>query len=238
MYIKKDVINYKFTFKFEDGRNIVFDIKIEPITMNILRRSVEYPEWTKLEHFKCPHCPLDEKVFTYCPVAINLNCVINSFHNVSSYDKVFIEVISDERGYFKNTDVQSGVSSLVGILMVTSGCPIMGKLKPLARYHLPFATLDETEFKVFSMYLLAQFVRNSNGLTPDWDLTKLQKIYDDIKTLNINVASKIADLEAKDASINAVVVLNNFADIVSFNIEEQDLTNFNIYFRDYLDDEF
>ncbi len=234
MYIKKDLITYKFAFKFEDERNITFDIRIEPLTMNLLRNSSEYPEWTKMDHFKCPHCPLNSNEYIYCPVAVNLNSVIKSFNNVSSFDKVFIEVISEERGYFKKTDVQSGVSSLIGILMVTSGCPIMGKLKPMVRFHLPFATLDETEYKVFSMYLLAQFVKRVNGLEPDWDLVKLQKIYDDIKILNINVASKIADLEAKDASINAVVVLNNFADIVSFSIEEQDLSNFNIYFKDYL----
>ncbi|HPN37647.1 MAG TPA: hypothetical protein PL041_04535 [Melioribacteraceae bacterium] len=235
MYTKKDLINYSFKFKFEDEREITFHIKIEPLTMNLLRDNTEYPEWTKLENFKCPHCPLNSSEFNYCPVAVNLNCVIKSFNNVSSFDKVFIDVNSDERGYYKKTDVQSGVSSLIGILMVTSGCPIMVKLKPMVRFHLPFATLEETEYKVFSMYLLAQFIKKINGKQPDWDLFELQKIYDDIKILNLNVASKIADLESKDASINAVVVLNNFADIVSFNIEEQDLTNFNLYFKDYID---
>lgn len=237
MYFKKDLINYKFSFKFNDERTIKFDIKIEPLTMTLLRDSFEYPEWTKMEHFRCNHCPLNGDEYKYCPVAVNLHCVINSFNNVSSFDKVFIEVTSDDRGYYKQTDVQSGVSSLIGILMVTSGCPIMGKLKPMVRFHLPFATLEETEYKVFSMYLLAQFMRKTNGKNPDWELKKLQKFYDVIKILNLNVASKIADLEAKDASINAVVVLNNFADIVTFNIEEQDLSNFNLYFIDYINED-
>ncbi len=237
MYIRKEVICFNYKFKFEDGKEIKFDIKIEPITMNLFRDVKEYPEWAKLENFKCMHCPLDPNEYKYCPVAINLNCVIKAFNKVNSFEKVFIEITSDDRGYFKKTDVQNGVSSLIGVLMVTSGCPIMAKLKPLVRFHLPFATLEETEFKVFSMYLLAQYLRFINGKTPDWKLAKLQKFYDDIKILNQNVASKIADLELRDASINAVVVLNNFADVVTFNIEEQDLTNFNLYFADYLAEE-
>lgn len=237
MYIKKDVISYNYKFKFDDGREINFDIKIEPITMTIFRDAKEYPDWAKLENFKCSHCPLDPNEYKFCPVAINLNCVIKSFNHVNSYEKVFIEITSDDRGYFKETDVQNGVSSLIGVLMVTSGCPIMAKLKPMVRFHLPFSTLEETEYKVFSMYLLAQYLRYINGKNPDWKLTKLQKIYDDIKILNQNVANKIADLELKDASINAVVVLNNFADIVTFTIEEKDLTNFNLYFSDFLAEE-
>jgi hypothetical protein len=41
MYFKKDLINYKFSFKFNDERTIKFDIKIEPLTMTLLRDSFE-----------------------------------------------------------------------------------------------------------------------------------------------------------------------------------------------------
>jgi hypothetical protein len=41
------------------------------------------------------------------------------------------------------------------------------------------------------MYLLAQFMRKTNGKNPDWELKKLQKFYDDIKIPNLNVASKL-----------------------------------------------
>ncbi|MFH0736392.1 MAG: hypothetical protein V1773_17745 [bacterium] len=235
---KDRIISFTFKFTYLDGKETVFNINIEPVTMNLLHKNdQELPEWVKLEKFKCSHCPLDTEKNVYCPVAVNLIDVIKEFNNVPSYEKVKIEVLSNERGYFKNADIQSGVSSLLGILMVTSGCPIMGKLKPMVRFHLPFATLEETEFKVFSMYLLAQFIRKVHGKEPDWELKNLAKIYDDIKILNQNVAAQIADLEARDASINSVVVLNNFADIVTFNLEDQDLSNFINYYKNYLEEE-
>jgi len=233
-----NIISFTFKFTFLDGKVTVFDIHIEPISMNLIRENKHVPpEWAKLENFKCSHCPLNPGEYNYCPIAVNLIDVINEFNNVPSYEKVKIEVLSNNRGYFKNTDIQSGVSSMLGILMVTSGCPIMGKLKPMVRFHLPFASLEETEFKVFSMYLLAQFMRKINGKQPDWEFKKLVKIYDDIKILNQNVAAQIADLESKDASINSVVVLNNFADVVTFNIEDQDLSNFEKYYKSYIEEE-
>ncbi len=238
MFENDNIISFTFKFTFSDGKVTVFDIHIEPVSMNLIRENNHIPpEWAKLENFKCSHCPLNPSDHNYCPIAVNLIDVINEFNNVPSYEKVKIEVLSNERGYFKNTDIQSGVSSMLGILMVTSGCPIMGKLKPMVRFHLPFASLEETEFKVFSMYLLAQFMRKIYGKEPDWEFKKLVKIYDDIKVLNQNVAAQIADLESKDASINSVVVLNNFADVVTFNIEDQDLSNFVKYYKSYIEEE-
>ncbi len=237
MFANDEILIFKYKFIFSDGKEKEFTLKLDSNTMGLIKDKEEnYPEWTKLSHFKCPHCPLNSFTNEYCPVAINLVDIISEFNNVPSYEKVRIEVSTNERGYFKNTDIQSGVSSLIGILMPTSGCPIMSKLKPLVRFHLPFASLEETEFKVFSMFLIAQFMRKTVGKEPDWELTELQEMYDNIKILNQNVASRIADLEAKDASINAVVVLNNFADFVTFSIEEKDLSNFKLYFKEYLNE--
>ena len=142
---------------------------------------------------------------------------------------------TNQRTYSKDCNVQTGVSGLMGVIMPASGCPVLGKLKPLARFHLPFSSLEETEFRVFSMYLLAQFIRMKEGKDSDWQLKGLQKIYDDIHQVNQYIAEKIRDLENKDASINAVVILNNFADSVSMSIEEEDLWKIEPLFRDYLE---
>ena len=57
----------------------------------------------------------------------------------------------------------SVVFSLIGIYMVTSGCPIMDKLRPMARFHLPFASTEETIYRAISTYLLGQYFLEQKG---------------------------------------------------------------------------
>ena len=183
MFENNEILNFTYKFFFENGKEKEFNIRLNSTTLDLIKDKEEkYPEWTKLNNFKCSHCPLNSCTDEYCPVAVNLVDIILEFNNKPSYEKVRIEVSTNERGYFKHTDIQSGVSSLIGILMPTSGCPIMSKLKPLVRFHLPFASLEETEFKVFSMFLIAQYMRKTVGKEPDWELTELQEIYDNIKS--------------------------------------------------------
>lgn len=110
------------------------------------------------------------------------------------------------------------------------------KLFLLAHFHLPFATLDETEYRTFSIFLFAQFLRHRNGLQPDWKLSSLSNLYDDIIKINKNLAERIAKLEKLDASINAVTILNNFAFSVSYSLEEEDFTKFENLFENWLKD--
>ncbi|MCF8240630.1 MAG: hypothetical protein K9J16_04525 [Melioribacteraceae bacterium] len=229
-----NTLDFTFKFVFDDKSEKVFDVHIEPKTLSLLRSDDSTPpEWTKLDNFKCSHCPLNSDEFKYCPVAVNLKDIINFFSDTPSYEKVNIEVVAEERTYKKYTSIQSGVSSLIGVLMVTSGCPVMGKLKPLIRFHLPFASIEETEFRAFAFYLIKQFIKLKKGDEPDWSMKGLVKIYEDIHKLNQNVCEKIADLEAQDASINAVVVLNNFADSVTFTIDEDDIAHLEELFKDF-----
>lgn len=225
---------FNYNFNFSDGREKEFKIRIDNSTLtSILPKREELPEWTKLENFKCNHCPLDPQKNEYCPVAVSLIDIIEFFSDSASYESVNLTIETEPRNYYKHTSLQTGVSGLIGILMVTSGCPVMGKLKPMVRFHLPFGTLEETEYRVLSMYLLAQYLIWKKGGSPDWEMQNLSKIYDDIRILNQNVCKRIADLEAKDTSINAVVVLNNFAEYVSFNLDEKMLDELEILFKDY-----
>jgi len=231
-----NTLNFTYRFLFKNGEEKKFSIFIDQTNLNNIKPDgIEYPEWTLMKNFRCPHCPLPEATNLYCPVAINLVEVINFFSDALSYEQVEIMIETSARNYIKKTSLQDGVSAMIGVLMVTSGCPVMGKLKPMVRFHLPFATLEETEYRVLSMYLLAQFFLWKKGNEPDWDMNNLINIYEDIKVLNLNVCKQIADLETKDTSINSVVVLNNFADYVSFSIDQKMLDEVEILFKDYLE---
>ena len=233
--MKNGELNYKYIFNFRDGKSKSFNIKIDLNSMlYVPKLKLDYPDWTIMENFACPHCPLNKLYTPNCPLALSLSEIIEFFSDFASYEEAEIIVETNDRTYTKNTSIQIGVSGLIGILMPTSGCPIMAKLKPMVRLHLPFASLEETQFRVFSFYLLAQMLKNNIGKEPDWDLTQLNSIYKEIETLNYNVAKRIADLESKDASINAVVVLNNFANFVTITLDDHDLEYFEKLFVDLL----
>ena len=229
------VLNITYKFILLDGTQRILNVYVERNTLTSLRtgRSAP-PEWTKMEYFACPHCPLNKNEFNYCPVAVNLRDIISFFSDIPSYEKTRIYVETDERNYYKDTDVQAGVSSLLGLLMVTSGCPYLGRLKPLVRFHLPFSTLDETEYRVFSTYLLAQFIKMNKGDTPDWNFKDLEKLYENLQILNQNVAQKISNLEHQDTLANAVVVLNNFADTISITLGEKNIHKLESYVKELL----
>jgi hypothetical protein len=203
-------------------------------TLSIIKPERKYfPDWAKMKNFKCPHCPLNEEEYQYCPLALNLQDILDEFSDKNSYDIVDVFVETPARNYHKKTSLQQGVSSLLGILMVTSGCPVMGKLKPLLYFHLPFASIDETEVRALSLYLLAQYVKYLKGQEPDWEMNKLKKIYEDVRTLNHHVSKKIVNLSNRDANINSLIVLNNFAEFVTIILGEKTIEELEFYLREF-----
>ncbi len=232
--MSKELI-FKYKFQFENGTEKKFQVTVDADTLTIIRKAEnKVTEWAKLKNFKCMHCPLDETKVEYCPVAINLIDVIEAFKDFPSYQTAEITVETNVRTYTKKAALQTGVSSYIGIMMVSSGCPVMRKLKPMLNFHLPFATLEETQIRAFSMYLLAQYVKWKKGEHPDWEMNNLSNMYEDIRILNHNVSRHIADLEAKDTSINALVILNNFADYVTFTLDEKVLDELEVFLREFI----
>lgn len=226
---------YNFTFLFKNGKEKKINIRIDNETFNVIRPEIKVPpKWTELSNFRCSHCPLDEKKYKYCPVAVNLNDVITDFEEYYSYDEVEVTIQTNERSYYKKTSLQVGLGSLLGIVMVANDCPVMGRLKPMMKFHLPFATLEETDYRVLSMYMLAQYVIAKNGGEPDWELKNLKDLYEDIKLLNLNICKILREIHPKDAVLNAIVSLNSFAEHVTFLLSKNMLKRLEILFKDYL----
>lgn len=231
----KSEFHINFSFLFSDGSEKKTKIRIDEETLNLIRPELKVPpKWALLENFECPNCPLDRTKYKYCPLAVNLNDVLNDFKEYNSYAEVFVTIQTDERTYSKRTSLQNGLGSLFGIVMVANDCPVMGKLKPMMRYHLPFATLEETDYRVLSMYMLAQYVIAKNGGVPDYEMNNLKNLYDDIKILNRNVSHQLSKIKSKDALVNSVVILNTFAEHVTFILNKNTMQRMKILFKDYL----
>jgi heterodisulfide reductase subunit C len=228
-------VTYNYRFIFKDGVEKEFNIALDSVTLNLLPTDKKnYPEWTKLNCFRCSHCTLNDQC-EYCPIAINMVDVVDYFRNYFSYDIVETIVTAQERKYFRTVSLQHGVSSLIGIYMVTSGCPVMETLKPMVRFHLPFATIEETKYRAISMYLMAQYFLYQHGRQPDWDLKKLAEAYENVRIVNEYFCKRLRMIQGQDASLNAVVLLDIFADSVNFSMDGRMANDLEYLFKGYFE---
>ena len=216
----QEVFSCIYKFILGEGQEKKFEVELEKKTLNLLQeKTSNLPDWTKLAHFKCANCPLDESKHRHCPVAVNMINLIDFFNDLASCEEVDVVVETQDRKYSKRTDVQSSVSSLIGIYMASGGCPILSMLKPMVRFHLPFATIEETQYRVLSMYLLAQYFSVKHGKQPDWELKDLSRMYENIRVVNESFSKRLKSAEIKDTSVNALVILDIFANYVNFSID-------------------
>ncbi len=212
-------IRFGYSFKFASGAEQQFDIELNPTTLGVVQKHPDpKPEWAKLKFNQCENCPLGDEI-EYCPVALNLASVVETFHTYNSFEPVHVTVQTKERTYSKDTTLQKSLSSIIGVYMVTSDCPIMDKLRPMAQFHLPFASSLETFYRSVTMYLTAQFFLMRQGKQPDWDLKRLVELYKAISTVNKGMAERLRQASEKDANVNAVVILHSFGDGVPYFVE-------------------
>jgi len=229
-------LSFHYHFKFDNGDEKEFDIKLDGKTLDLICEPKEfYPIWTELSCNKCPNCPLSESQHSYCPVAKNVVYIIDFFKDIFSFEKVDLTISTARRDYFKRVPVQAAVSSLIGIYMTTSGCPILDKLRPMVSTHLPFASTKETIYRALSMYLLAQYMIYKKGETPDWDMNHLGEIYEAINKVNESFCKRLKQIDnIEDAALNAVVKLDCYAISVGFALSEDTLGDFEPLFKAYL----
>lgn len=207
----------KYVFKFEDESQLSFALEFDDL-MNLQDLSGETEKsWTSLEHNKCKNCPLDSSEHDVCPVANNLDEIVESTKNKLSYEKASVYVETEERTYYKKTDTQEGLLSLFGVIMATSGCPHLNWFKPLARYHLPFSTLDETMFRILSMNLVSEYF--SGGEESKIDFDKIKAHYAEVEKVNLDFIERIRSYCKGDADANAIAALDLFAKLFSFEME-------------------
>jgi hypothetical protein len=229
-------LDYRYRFVLGEGVEKEFSIRLDSRTMNVVsERRESYPRWTELSFHKCSNCRLEETQDRYCPIAVNVHDLIEDFKDCVSFDEADLFIDTESRRYMRHTTLQKGLGSLLGIYMVTSGCPVMEKLKPMVRYHLPFATEEETVYRVISMYLFAQYFLFRRGAKPDWELEKLVDIYRDVGILNRCFCGRLKNIGPEDGCVNAVIILDCFAKSVVLSVNHEMIqeieTSFSAYFE-------
>jgi hypothetical protein len=214
-------VEIKYLFRFADGDDLEFTIEFEEPGFDlVVPERAEWPAWTALDNHKCSHCPLDRAEVPRCPLAQGLVGVVESTDELVSHGELEAEAILPERRILVSTTAGDALRSLLGLIIPTSGCPHTAFFKPMARFHLPFSSSDETLYRVCAMHRLAQHLRSSSGLAPDEAFDALSSIYADINLVNQHVAERLQEAAGRDSSRSAVALLDVFAQLIPFQFDQ------------------
>lgn len=216
----------------------IFDLTAEQLTFEINiaglrspRTTIDpgLPEWTLLKHHQCACCPLKADEHPHCPAAIRIYRDLETFKNSPSIEQVYLTVETERRTYAQHCDLQSGLNSMLGLQMATSGCPVVGKLRAMGTFHMPFSSFGETLYRTVGAYLTQQYFEYKEGKHPDWDLEGLKTFYDELEQLNEAFSLRIRSMDRNDAVSNAIVMFFAASIVVAASIEDG-LGEFKDYF--------
>jgi hypothetical protein len=221
--VSTGTIDIAYHFRCADGEKLDASlcIRLDVLTLEAKRDGQQHaPDWTSLEVQQCSCCPLNRRAHTHCPAALAFVEILDEFGPLLSFTEVEVTIVTRERTVTSKTSVQRALSSLVGLSMATSGCPVLARFKPMARFHLPLATREETMFRSVGAYLIGQYFLKQRGQTPDMDLSGLRETYDLIHQVNVGLANRLRVIPAGDAHLNALVILDLFAHALPYSIDE------------------
>lgn len=209
--MEKD-LEIHYHFRFSNGREKSFNLTLDPQSMHFEQdKTKALPSWTALEFHQCPNCPLNKENHPHCPLAVELIDSVEFSKDLASTDGVHVEVITSNRTISLNTDAQTAISSLMGVIMATSCCPHTLFLRPMARFHLPFADEIETAYRAVSMYLLSKYFLSERGGAVDLSLEGLNPCYEKIHIVNMHIAKRILSVSGEDSAVNALTKLDVYS---------------------------
>lgn len=214
-------LHYTYVFHLDSGSEHRFDVVLDE-NLQIVNFPDDHkvPAWAELDFHKCPGCPLEASRDRYCPAAKGIAELLERFNGLNSIERTRVEVRTPARTYVKDTDLQDGVFSIMGVIMPTSGCPALKFLRPMARFHLPFSTIEETVVRSVSMFLMRHYFDDKP--IPDFDriLNELNGKYEIIQSVNRSLIERIKMMErAGDVTKNAVMILMVLSQTLTFELK-------------------
>jgi hypothetical protein len=205
-------IAIRYRFCLADGHEEVFTLRLDALTGEPLDPLPnDLPAWTRMSFAQCPNCELPPADDAICPLAGRLEPLVSRLGHLTSFSELDLQVDTPERCYSKRVPAQDAIASLMGLLNGTSGCPNMAFFRPMARFHLPLASIDETFYRVLSMYMLGQFMRHRKGLDVDLEMTGLSLHYARINIVNKHLVKRLRAAAREDGTLNAAVLLDMLA---------------------------
>ncbi len=206
----------RYTFHIDESDSVSFEVDENSDTSDVAAQD-PIPEWMALDNFRCDHCSLPAGSRESCPAVVAIWPLIAAFCKCASFETVEVAVEIRELEMRGKMSAQKAVRSLMGLVLALSSCPTMQKLRPMARFHLPFGSKEHTAFRYLGMYLTAQHLRLQAGKTTDWELSGLQEFIREIHKTNQQVAKRIRQAAENDAVVNSLV----FLDALAMSLEQE-----------------
>ncbi|UTW08431.1 DUF6901 family protein [Pseudomonas benzenivorans] len=210
-------IEYRFTL--DDNHEFSYRIELERAYDP--EQASAAPSWTRLEHQQCSNCPLSRNTFSHCPAAVDLHKVIEDFQGLPAFKKAMVWVRTPEREYTKHAGLEEGLRALLGVIMATSACPVLGKLRPMAQNHLPFASNQEFILRAFSLYLARQYFNFREGRHADWELKGLVRTFQQLQLVNQAFWQRIHATCEGDSNLKAFLTFFSMSSSMTYSLETQ-----------------
>ncbi|MEP6883428.1 MAG: hypothetical protein ABJC66_01635 [Gammaproteobacteria bacterium] len=207
----------RYRFELPDGSQKFLDFSFDAADFRLANAPPpEPPFWTALKFSQCANCPLDAARHSHCPTALQMASAIEPLKALVSFDKVGVTVTQEERTIHADTTAQQAMSSVLGLIMATAGCPWTDRFRPMARFHLPFASEVETVYRSVSMFLLAREIACANGTQ---GFAALRELYESLHLVNRGMSRRLGAATQTDPARNAMALLDAFTTLLPAALE-------------------
>jgi hypothetical protein len=207
----------RYRFDLPDGSQTTLDFTFDSTDFRLSNAvPAEAPFWTELKFNRCANCPLNELEHAHCPAALQMASVLEPLKALVSFDTVGVTVLQAERTIYAQTSAQQAMSSVLGLIMATAGCPWTDHLRPMARFHLPFASEEETVYRSICMYLLA---REITGSMEPRGFAVLEDLYENLHVVNRDMSRRLGAASRTDPARNAMALLDSYTTLLPAALE-------------------
>ena len=207
----------RYRFDLPDGTQKFVDFSFDAVDFRLANTApAAAPFWTALKFNQCANCPLNAEDHPHCPAALQMAAAIEPLEALASFDTVGVTVTQEERTIYAQTTAQQAMSSVLGLIMATAGCPWTDRFRPMARFHLPFATEVETVYRSVSMFLLA---RELEGTGHGQGFAALEKLYENLHIVNRDMSRRLGSATRTDPAQNAMALLDAYTTLLPAALE-------------------
>jgi hypothetical protein len=220
----KETLRIRYGFDLPDGSKKHVDLRFDPKNFRLINEvPAEPPFWTELKFSQCANCPLSGDEHRHCPSALHMAPAVELLKELVSFDRVGVTVTQAERTVHAETSAQQALSSVLGLIMATSGCPWTDKLRPMARFHLPFANEAETVYRSVCMFLLARELlkHELNGAGESSGFAELKDLYANLHVVNRDMSRRLGAATKTDPARNAMAWLDSYTTLLPAALESQ-----------------
>jgi hypothetical protein len=210
-------LRIRYRFDLPDGSNRHVDLNFAAADFRLANPTpIDPPFWTELKFCQCANCPLSTAEHAHCPAALHMAPAVESLKALVSFDVVGVTVTQPERTVHAETTAQQAMSSVLGLIMATSGCPWTDRLRPMARFHLPFASEAETVYRSVCMFLLA---RELVGVDDAHGFAQLTDLYENLHVVNRDMSRRLGAATRTDPARNAMALLDSYTTLLPAALE-------------------